>query len=149
MQLCSVVKRHGKVIMMSMPVVPMTAFPRLIVRDADAAITYYQNAFGAELVERFAEPDGLVGYARLTLGGFSFALSEEVPDWGWISPLSLGGSQILLQLELENCDVVAEKMLTEKAEVVIPIKDRPYGKREGRLRDPFGHLWVLSQQVAK
>lgn len=40
-------------------------------------------------------------------------------------------------------------MLAEKAEIVIPIKDRPYGKREGRLCDPFGHLWILSQQVAK
>jgi uncharacterized glyoxalase superfamily protein PhnB len=132
-----------------MPVVPIAAFPRLIVRDADAAIAFYQNALGAELVERFAEPDGLVGYVRLTLGDFSFALSEEVADWGWISPLSLGGSPILIQLELQDCDTVAGKMLAEKGEVVIPIKDRPYGKREGRLRDPFGHLWILSQRVAK
>lgn len=128
--------------------IPRDFFPRLIVRDADAAIEFCQNALGAELMERFAEPDGLVGYARLTLGDFSLALSEEVPDWGWLSPMSLGGSPVLIQLEVEDCDMVAEKMLAEKAEVVIPIKDRPYGKREGRMRDPFGHLWILSQQVA-
>ena len=29
------------------------------------------------------------------------------------------------------------------------IKDRPYGKREGRIRDPFGHLWVLSTTVGQ
>lgn len=133
---------------MSTPPVPRAVFPRLIVRGADAAIEFYQNAFGAELMERFAEPDGLVGYARLTLGDFSLALSEEVPDWGWLSPLSLGGSPVLIQLEREDCDMVAEKMLAEKVEIVIPIKDRPYGKREGRIRDPFGHLWILSQQVA-
>jgi uncharacterized glyoxalase superfamily protein PhnB len=39
-------------------------------------------------------------------------------------------------------------MIVEKAEVVVPIKDRPYGKREGCIRDPFGHFWILSQQVA-
>ena len=133
---------------MSTPLFPRAGFPRLIVRGADAAIEFYQNCFGAQLVERFAEPDGLVGYARITLGDFSIALSEEVPDWGWLSPLSLGGSPVLIQLELEDCDMVAEKMVSEKAEVVIPIKDRPYGKREGRIRDPFGHLWILSQQVA-
>jgi len=44
--------------------------------------------------------------------------------------------------------MVAEKMVAEKADVVVPNKDRPYGKREGRIRDPFGHLWILSQQVA-
>ena len=131
------------------PDVHTTSFPRLIVRGVDAAIIFYRNALGAKLVERFAEPDGFVGYARLTLGDFSFALSEEVTDWGWISPLTLGGSPILIQLELEDCDAVAKKMLGEKADVVIPIKDRPYGKREGRLRDPFGHLWILSQLVAK
>jgi uncharacterized glyoxalase superfamily protein PhnB len=54
----------------------------------------------------------------------------------------------LIQLELEDCDMVAEKMVAEKAEVIIPIKDRPYGKREVRIRNPFGQLWILSQQVA-
>lgn len=134
---------------MSTSPIPTADFPRLIVRDVDGAIKYYQNAFGAELMERFAEPDGIVGFARLRLGDFSLALSEEVLDWGWLSPLSLGGSPVLIQLDLENCDEVADKMLTEKAEIVVPIKDRPHGKREGRLRDPFGHLWVLSQEVAR
>ena len=61
--------------------------------------------------------------------------------------MSLGGSPVLMQLELEDCDMVAGKMVAEKAEVVIPFKDRPYGKREGRIRDPFGHLWILSREV--
>jgi PhnB protein len=134
--------------MMPAPPNPRGFFPRLIVRDVDAAIEFCQNAFGAELVERFAEPDGRVGFAKLTLGDFQLSLSEEVAEWGWISPMSLGGSTVLTQLELEDCDMVAEKMVAERAEVVIPIKDRPHGKREGRVRDPFGHLWILSQQVA-
>lgn len=127
---------------------PRDLSPRLIVRGADAAIEFCQDAFGAKLMERVAELDGRVVHARLTLGDFSLSLSEEVPEWGWISPISLGGSPVLIQLELEDCDMVAEKMVAGRAEVVIPIKDRPYGKREGRIRDPFGHLWILSQQVA-
>lgn len=39
-------------------------------------------------------------------------------------------------------------MVAEKAEIVIPVKDRPYAKCEGRIRDPFGHLRILSRQVA-
>lgn len=99
-------------------------------------------------MERVAEPDGRVVHAKLTLGNFSLSLSEEASEWGWLSPMSLRGSTVLIQLEFENCDTVAEKMIVEKAEVVVPIKDRPYGKREGCIRDPFGHLWILSQQVA-
>ncbi len=40
-------------------------------------------------------------------------------------------------------------MIKHDAEVIIPIQDRPYGKREGRFRDPFGHLWILSQELAQ
>ncbi|MEJ8573152.1 VOC family protein [Microbaculum marinum] len=133
---------------MSANTVPRVAFPRLIVRNADAAIEYYRSAIGADLVERHAEPDGLVGYAQLALNGQPLALSEEMPDWGWLSPMTLGGSAVLIQLELGDCDETAGQMIAGGAEAVVPIADRPYGKREGRLRDPFGHLWVLSQELA-
>ena len=52
-----------------------------------------------------------------------------------------------MQLDLDDCGAVAARMEAEGAEIVISIKDRPYGKREGRLRDPFGHLWILSQEL--
>jgi len=45
--------------------------------------------------------------------------------------------------------LVAGKILAQKAQAIIPIKDRPYGKRKDRLHDPLGHLWIQSQQVAK
>ncbi len=124
---------------------PLDVFPRLIVRDVDAAIEYYKAALGAELIERHAEPDGLVGFAKLALGDIRLALSQEVADWGWLSPKTLAGSPVLMQIEVSDSDAIADRMTTEGAEIVIPIKDRPYGKREGRLRDPFGHLWIPSQ----
>ena len=36
-------------------------------------------------------------------------------------------------------------MVSAGAEVVFGIADQFYGRREGRLRDPFGHLWIISQ----
>ena len=39
------------------------------------------------------------------------------------------------------------RMTEHGGEVVIPIADRPYGKREGRIRDPFGHLWIVSTHL--
>lgn len=124
------------------------AFPRLIVRGADRAIEFYQDTLGANVAERHAETDGIVVFARLNLAQASFAVSEEKPDWGWLSPESLDGSPVLIQLDLADCDAVAERMVARQAVIVIPVKDRPYGKREGRIRDPFGHLWVLSEDLA-
>lgn len=130
------------------PYVARAGYPRLVVRDADAAISFVQNALNGKLIERYAGPDGRVVHSRLSLGDFSISLMEEVPEWGWLSPASLGGSPVLIHLEFEDCDAIAGKMIREEAEIIIPIADRPYGKREGRLRDPFGHLWVLSQEIS-
>ena len=33
------------------------------------------------------------------------------------------------------------------AELVIPVEDRLHGKRQGRVRDPFGHLWVVGGEL--
>lgn len=126
---------------------PTEVFPRLIVRDVDAAIAYYRAALGAALLERHAELDGLVGFAKLGLGDIRLALSEEVVDWGWLSAKTLGGSPVLMQIEVSDSNAIADRMTSEGAEIVIPVKDRPYGKREGRLRDPFGHLWIPSQSL--
>ena len=40
------------------------------------------------------------------------------------------------------------KQATEAgAKVVMELDDQFWGERYGQLRDPFGHIWSLSQQV--
>ncbi len=127
---------------------PVTGYPRLIVCGADDAIAFFQNAFGGTLAERITDAEGRVVHAKLMLGEYAVSIVEEVQEWGWLSPETLGGSPVLMQLDFENCDEVAKRMAAHGSHVVVPIVDRSYGKREGRLRDPFGHLWVLSQSIA-
>lgn len=61
------------------------------------------------------------------------------------SPLAIGGSGLLLRLTVSDADAVGRAMEACGAEVIIPIEARYYGPREGRLRDPFGHLWIVNQ----
>jgi uncharacterized glyoxalase superfamily protein PhnB len=35
------------------------------------------------------------------------------------------------------------------AKVVRPAQDEFYGERSGRLRDPFGHEWLIGHQIEK
>ncbi len=121
--------------------------PRLVVEDADRAVAYYETALGARLLERFTDGDGRVVHARLGIGGGEISLAEQVPAWGLLGPGALGGSAVLLHLTVANCDAVGDRMTEHGGEVVIPIADRPYGKREGRIRDPFGHLWIVSTHL--
>jgi uncharacterized glyoxalase superfamily protein PhnB len=125
-----------------------TVHPRIVVSDADRAIDFYRRAFGAELRERFVDDAaGRVVHAALSIGGAVVALADEDPAHGNVAPTSLGGSPVLLQLVVDDA-YAAEKRLEEAGgEAIFPVADRFYGKREGRLRDPFGHLWILTQPL--
>lgn len=127
----------------------MDLHPRLIVTDSDAAISWYGQVFGAELVERFADPTrgGQVVHAQVRIGGSTLALADEDLEWGNVSPTSAGAATAIVQLDCEDVDAVWARALEAGAEVVFPLADQFYGKREGRLRDPFGHLWITSQTV--
>lgn len=122
--------------------------PRLVVADPDEAIRFLQRALDAEVDERF-EQDGVVVHAGLRIGEYALSISAEVPEWGWLAPTTLGGSAVLLTLDVSDARAVAGRMVDEGALVVVPIEDRPYGRCEGRLQDPSGHLWIPTHEIRR
>jgi PhnB protein len=125
--------------------------PRLVVGRAAQAIEFYVKALGASELGRHADPElgGHIVHAELKVGDdVRFTLTEEQPEWGNHSPQSLGGTPVILTLDVTDADAVGRRMQAAGAEVVFPIADQFYGRREGRLRDPFGHLWIISQPLA-
>ena len=124
-----------------------SARPRLIVPDPDAAIRYYEAALGAVASDREVI-DGIVVNARLRAGTAVFTLAAEVEDWGLLAPASIGGSAMLVTLDVDDAPALGQRMVEQGGEVVIPIGERPYGRCEGRIRDPFGHLWIPSHPIA-
>lgn len=121
--------------------------PRLIIDDVDAALDFYGKALGASRLERFADPSGRVVHAAMKIGNSILTMAQQVVDWGLIAPDNLAGSPVLLHLTVPDPDETAQAMVNLGAEVIIDIEDRPYGKREGRIRDPFGHAWILSKTI--
>jgi len=128
-----------------------TITPRLIVRDGPSAIDFYREAFGAEeVVDRFTGPDGQLIHAELRLGDSVVMISEEGPDAEAParSPQSLGGVvSAVMATYWEDVDAVWERVVAAGAEVVYPLADQFYGERGGRVRDPFGQQWMLSQRI--
>ncbi|MDT0302305.1 VOC family protein [Streptomonospora wellingtoniae] len=118
--------------------------PKLLVSDADAAIGFYTEALDAVLAFRAADEHGVVNHAEITVGSAAFAVAQSVAEWGWHDPRSTGGSPVLIMAEVPDPDSTADRMVRLGAESVVPVENRPYGKRQGRVRDPFGHLWVIS-----
>ncbi|MEL6666958.1 MAG: VOC family protein [Pseudomonadota bacterium] len=121
--------------------------PRLIIDDVDAALEFYSNVFGATRLERFADQSGRVVHAAMKIGNSVFTMAQQVVDWGLTAPDDSAGSSVLLHLTVPDPDKTAVAMVNSGGEVIIEIEDRPYGKREGRVRDPFGHAWILSKTI--
>ncbi|MFJ6322229.1 MULTISPECIES: VOC family protein [unclassified Rhizobium] len=118
--------------------------PRLIVIGAKAAIDFYRAVFDAEILGEYSDDNGTIVNAVLRIGTSTISVAEQVIAWQWMSPAEIGGSPVLLTLTVADPDDISTRMIRAGSEIVVPIKDRPYGKREGRVRDPFGHLWILS-----
>ena len=112
---------------------------KLVVADADAAIAFYVAALGAEPGARYTV-DGAVVHADLVLPGGRVEIKDADVHDPAPGPDRPG---TLMSLTTDDPDAVAERMLAHGALVVFAVADQPYGARGGRLRDPFGHQWML------
>lgn len=123
--------------------------PYITVKEAEAAIAFYQKAFDAKEVGRISMPDGTIAHAELEIGDSRIMLAEENPQWGNKSPKTLGGTPASLCLYVEDVDTVFKKALKEGAHIVgnMDVKDQFYGDRSGTLTDPFGHQWTITTHI--
>ncbi len=123
---------------------PLGLTPHIFVRGADAAVSFYRAAFAAEELFRQTLPDGRILFIEVAVGPGRLLISEETPSLGALAPPTIGGSAVLLLLETEDVDTVAERAIAAGAEVEMAIREMFWGERYGVLRDPFGHRWALS-----
>jgi uncharacterized glyoxalase superfamily protein PhnB len=136
--------------MTSAPPIPphlTTVTPRLVVSDGAGAIDFYVSAFGAEPVgERHTTPDGSLIHAELRIGNAIVMLTQDTGDG---SPARAPGADrpvnVIMATYWEDVDGAWERALAAGAEVIYPLADHFYGERGGRLRDPYGHQWMLSR----
>ena len=120
--------------------------PYITVVDAGAALDFYRDAFGAnETGPRLTAPDGRIVHTEFRIGTATVMMAEHNPDFGTAEPRSLGGTPVRLALEVEDADATVEAAERAGAKVLIPVADQFYGYRAGRIEDPFGHVWVISQ----
>lgn len=128
-----------------------TVTVRLVVRNASDAIAFYASAFEAEEIgERVTGPQGELIHCEVRIGDSVVMITEDVGDNDAPakSPPSLGGAVSAIMVTYwENVDPVWERAVDAGAEIMMPLADQFYGERGGRLRDPFGQQWMLSQRI--
>lgn len=126
--------------------VASTITPVLTVRDALAAVAFYMRAFGAEEIHRNSSPDGRI-VTEMALGRARFRVADEVPEAANLSPQSLNGTTVRINLMVDDPDAVFQHAIDCGAVAVAPVRDQSYGLRQGRLTDPFGHHWLIGRPL--
>ncbi len=127
----------------------MKITPHLVIDGAAAAIDFYKQVFDARELDRYIDKklgDRIV-HATIKIGDSEISLADQHRDSKNDAPTALGGSPVHLTLQVDDAHAVGARMVAAGASVVYPIQDQFYGDRQGRLRDPFGHVWVITQRI--
>ena len=120
----------------------------LTVDDASAAIDFYEKSFGAiERPGRLESPDGKIMHTTLEIAGTGIMLADEFPAMEALGPNSLGDTPVKLNLFVDDAAAVVDTAVANGAELLMPVERQFYGHVAARVRDPFGHSWIVSTQV--
>ena len=121
--------------------------PYLSVHDAENALAFYAEAFGARETVARTSWEGKIGHAQIEIEGATIMLADEFPAYNK-SPRTLGGTTVSIHVDVKDVDAFYARAIKAGAKVLQPVKDQPDGRR-CKLQDPYGHEWFFSTRPAK
>lgn len=127
--------------------------PHLVVQNTTEALSFYEKAFDAKLLYRSPTPSGDGEHMHLKVWNSLFQISTEEAEFRrrrvegalLASPQALGGSTCLFQIAVPDVDAAFKRAVDEGAIPAMPPTDMFWGDRYSWLRDPFGHVWALTE----
>ena len=125
--------------------------PHIFVSNGAAAIDFYKKAFNAQELSRHMAPDGKrIMHAALLINGATLMLCDDFPEYrnGKSStPEALGGSPVVLHLQVQEADPVYEQAVAAGGTATLPLSDQFWGDRYGQIKDPYGHTWSIGAKI--
>jgi len=114
--------------------------PSLRYRDARAAISFLERAFGFETKAAYEGDDGTLMHVEMTFrdGMVMFGAVREDSDYGKIAPPTGSAS---IYVVIDDPDALHDRAVAAGADVAMPLTDQDYGSRDFAVRDPEGNLW--------
>jgi uncharacterized glyoxalase superfamily protein PhnB len=123
--------------------------PCLRYRDAVAAIDWLCSTFGFEKQLIVPGDNNTILHAQLAFGNGMIMLGSTADvesEYGKLmrQPDDIGGAQTqTICVVVDNADVVYDRALSARAQIVMDIKDEDYGGRSFTCRDLEGHVWTF------
>jgi PhnB protein len=91
--------------------------------------------------------DGRVGHCELSVNGARWMMSDEFESARVAAPDPSRGSDVSLHLTVDDCDAAAARVVANGVTLDRGPEDSPPAGRVAVFRDPFGHRWLLNQQL--
>ena len=123
--------------------------PYLVVKDADAALDFYQRAFGFEKKFVMPGPDGRTMHAEMIWKDSLIMIGPEGDGHPCKSPSTLGvPSPVSLYVYCDDVDALFARATAAGAKVEFPPTNQFWGDRICKILDPDGHIWNFATNVA-
>lgn len=116
-----------------------TVTPYLHPLKADPVISFLKHAFGAEEINRYADPKGVVQHAVVRIGDSMLEMGEA---HGPYQPMPS-----MFYLYVPDVDAVYRQALEAGATSLHEPADQSYGDRSGGVKDAFGNQWYIATHI--
>ncbi len=127
--------------MQNIPTIPpgyASVAPWIIGKDTIGLMRFLAEAFGAEDLGSFENPDGSIGHAEMRIGD-TIILMFDMRDWP--------STPAFLRLFVTDAEETFKRAVGAGAQPVTEVTHLAFGDKVGRVRDPFGNVWWLQQRV--
>lgn len=121
--------------------------PQLYIQPGIKDVTFYEKAFDAIELRRWSNDDGGIHVVEFSIHGNVFQLHEDKMEAGRLYPQKINGTTVLIGLFVEDVDAVMAKALAAGGTLVSPAESYDYGYRQGEIKDPFGHIWMIEKKI--
>lgn len=125
--------------------------PYLIVRDAQAAIAFYEKAFNFKLRDAMKDDKGVIIHAEMSYENALIMLGPEGPKAGPMqSPKTSGvASPVSIYVYCEDVDYLHQQAVKAGAKSIEAPTTMFWGDRMCRLEDRDGHAWGFATNIAE
>jgi PhnB protein len=114
-----------------------TLTPYLLVSGAANLINFYKQAFGAEEIFRVARPGSdLIMHAEVRIAGSMVELADATAEFKARASASI--------LYVPDVDAAFRRAVEAGATSLAAPADRPWGDRDGAVKDPGGNTWYIT-----
>lgn len=113
--------------------------PYIFVDGAADYVRFLEAAFGAHEIGRSTDPSGRIANSQLRFSTTTIMVSEASGQF----PATCAS----YYLYVADADAAMARAEQAGARKIMEVGDKPYGDRQGGVRDPAGNIWWVSQRM--